>query len=452
MRFISSASLGGQNISSSLLTATYTATAVDAITTRLFAAGISGSANYLAFITLQRLGTGSTYQVIPVTSASVKLGTTAIALTTIPVPVDNTDVMKVYLQGSASDTSSPSLWTYFYGESTCTLLANSAVTAAAIASSAFTNAKFATGAIGIDTLAGSSIAASTFAGSAITNAVIASCAMANNVFKAGALGVGILGASALAASNIGGSAFDSTVYKTGAIAVGVLGASVIGASNIAGSALDNTVFKTDAVGPTVIASSTLTNAKFAAGAVGVGILGASAIAASNIGGSAFNVTVFDSDVDTATAESNWGYSSRTLTQAAAVVTSILTGSVITVQRGDSLNLSVTGLGNISSREEFWFTVKEHRDDADANSILMVTTGSKLRYVQKGAPSSSNNGIITVDNATLGNVTLTVSASEMDDLLPARGLVYDFQMRATSGSVSTLSSGVAHIVSDITRSV
>ncbi len=467
MRFISSASLGSQNISSSLLSATYTATAVDAITTRLFAAGIAGSANYLAFATLQRLGTGSTYQVIPVTSASVEKGTTAIALTTIPVPVDNTDILKVYIVGASTDTTSPSLWTYFYGESTCTLLADSALTAAAIASSAFTNAKFATGAIGIDTMAGSVIAASTFAGSAIGNAAIASCALANNVFKAGAFGADTLGASALSASNIAtgaitatttlgasaisasniaGSAFDSTVFKTGALGVGVLGASVLAASNIGGSAFDSTVFKSNAIS--------------------VGVLGASVLAASNIGGSAFNSTVFKSGaIDAAAiatsaitsdefaqsaADKVWLSGGRTLTQSAVQVTSILSGSTITIQRGDSFTISFTGLGSIVDRSELWFTAKSSRGDADSNSKVMVTEGSGLRYINGSVPSSSNNGAIVVSDAVLGNIAISVIAAESACLMQGNGIFWDTQVKRNSGSVNTLSGGIFNVAGDVTR--
>ena len=389
-----------------MLSATYTATAVDAITTRLFAAGISGSANYLAFVTLQRLGTGSTYQVIPVTSASVELGTTAIALTTIPVPVDNTDVLKVYVVGASTDTTSPSLWTYFYGESTCTLLADSALTAAAIASSAFTNAKFGAGAIGVGILGASALSASNIAGSAFDS----------TVFKTGALSVGVLGASILAASNIGGSAFDSTLFKTGAIPVGVLGASVIGASNIGGSALDSTVFKAGAIDAAAIATSAITSDEFAQSA----------------------------------ADKVWLSATRTLTQSAAQVTSILSGSTITIQRGDSFTISFTGLGSIVDRSELWFTAKSSRGDADSNSKIMVTEGSGLRYINGSVPSSSNNGAIVVSDAVLGNIAISVIAAESACLMQGNGIFWDTQVKRSSGSVNTLSGGIFNITGDITR--
>jgi len=40
---------------------------------------------------------------------------------------------------------------------------------------------------------------------------------------------------------------------------------------------------------------------------------------------------------------------------------------ITILRGDTLSLAITGLGNISSRAKLWFTVKVSKTDADADS-------------------------------------------------------------------------------------
>ncbi len=271
MRFITSASLGTQNISASLLTATYTATAVDAITTRLFAAGVSGSANYLAFVTLQRLGTGSTYQVIPVTSASVEQGTTAIALTTIPVPVDNTDVLKIYLQGSASDTTAPSLWTYFYGENT---------------GSAYTDARGAK----LDNL--DVLLSTRVSGSAYTDARAAKLDNAD------------------AAISTRASASDWTSTRAGYVDVAISGRAVAG---------DAMTLIDSAITAAKISPSAFTNAKFAAGALTGNILSASLISASNIAGSAFGSSVFagsaiDSTVFGATAASTvWNAAVRSLT-------------------------------------------------------------------------------------------------------------------------------------------
>ena len=101
------------------------------------------------------------------------------------------------------------------------------------------------------------------ADSAITAAKISSSALTNAKFAAGAVGVGILGASSIAASNIGGSALDNTIFKSNAIGVGVLAASVLGASNIGGSAFDSTMFKAGAIDAAAIATCAITDSEFA---------------------------------------------------------------------------------------------------------------------------------------------------------------------------------------------
>lgn len=111
MRQIATSTLSNQNIASALLCHTYTADADRLLFVRLFADQVIGNGSYVAYITIQRLGTGSAYQVQPVTTATVASGVTAIAFTTIAFPVLNTDVVKVYLVGLAGDTTTPDIVT-----------------------------------------------------------------------------------------------------------------------------------------------------------------------------------------------------------------------------------------------------------------------------------------------------------------------------------------------------
>jgi hypothetical protein len=111
MRLIDDSSLANQDISSALLVHTYTADADREIFVRLFADQVAGSDNYVAYLTIQRAGAGSAYQVVPTTTATAAAGVTAICLTSKPVPVSDTDVVKVYLTGAAGDTTTPDIVT-----------------------------------------------------------------------------------------------------------------------------------------------------------------------------------------------------------------------------------------------------------------------------------------------------------------------------------------------------
>jgi hypothetical protein len=111
MKQLESSTLSNQDISSALLVHTHTANADREIFVRLFADQVAGNGDYTAYITIQRLGAGSAYRVIPVTTAAAAAGVTAISMTTISFPVSDTDVVGVYLTGLAGDTVTPDIIT-----------------------------------------------------------------------------------------------------------------------------------------------------------------------------------------------------------------------------------------------------------------------------------------------------------------------------------------------------
>ena len=110
MRFIESSTLNNQNISAALLTHTYTADADRGLFVRLFADQIAGSGDYIAYVTIQRLGAGSFYQVVPITTATVG-AVTSVAFTTIEFSARSTDVVRVYIDGLAGDVATPDIIT-----------------------------------------------------------------------------------------------------------------------------------------------------------------------------------------------------------------------------------------------------------------------------------------------------------------------------------------------------
>ena len=149
----------------------------------------------------------------------------------------------------------------------------------------------------------------------------------------------------------------------------------------------------------------------------------------------------------------WSETVRTLTQAAASVVSAVSGTTISIKRGDSLSASITGLGDLSASSKLWFTVKEDLDDADTASIVQIDDGTGLLYLN-GADASARaaNGSITVDDAADGDITIALDEVETDDLVPANGLRYDVQMLDSGGDVTTLTEGLCNIKGDVTRVV
>lgn len=147
----------------------------------------------------------------------------------------------------------------------------------------------------------------------------------------------------------------------------------------------------------------------------------------------------------------WGYGTRTLTQTAVAIAAAVSGSTITIKRGDSLSASLTGLGDISGRTNLWFTVKDNLDDADTASIIQIDESTGLLYLNGAAAANPANGAITVDDAAAGDITITLQEAETDDLVPTQGLYYDVQV-LDGGDVTTLTEGPCNVTGDVTRTI
>jgi len=153
-----------------------------------------------------------------------------------------------------------------------------------------------------------------------------------------------------------------------------------------------------------------------------------------------------------TAAEIWTSTTRTLTQTAAQVAAVLAGSDITVQRGDTLSVALTGLGNIAARTKLYFTVKVNPSrDPDTAAILKIEETAGLTVVNGAAYTTVANGDITVDDAAAGDVTITVDEAVTALLSVASGLYYDIQMVSAAG-VTTLTAGRLTVAADVTRAV
>jgi hypothetical protein len=146
----------------------------------------------------------------------------------------------------------------------------------------------------------------------------------------------------------------------------------------------------------------------------------------------------------------WAYATRTLTQTAAQVAAILAGSEITAQRGDTLLVNLTGLGDLTGRTKLWFTVKSSRGHADSQATLMVEETAGLTVVNGAAYAATTDGEIDVTDEAEGDLTITVAEDVTDDLIPS-AYFFDIQMLA-GGVVTTLTEGSLTVNADITRAI
>lgn len=146
-------------------------------------------------------------------------------------------------------------------------------------------------------------------------------------------------------------------------------------------------------------------------------------------------------------ESVWAQSPRTLTQSAASIAAAVAGTTITLLRGDTISIALTGLGNISARTKLWFTIKRNANEADSAAIVQITEAGGLVYLN-GASGTAGQGSLTVNDATAGNVTIALAAAASAQLKAAVGLLADVQMLTASG-VMTLTEMDVTIEADVT---
>lgn len=150
----------------------------------------------------------------------------------------------------------------------------------------------------------------------------------------------------------------------------------------------------------------------------------------------------------------WAAPVRTLTSSAAQTAAAVEGDNITVTRGDTWTVAITGLGDLTGYVSLDITVKQHLRAGDADALLQVRKNASGTndglLTLAGAAGTAAQGSITINSLAAGNITLTVAAASTAQLDPGT-YKYDIQRIAAAG-VSTLSEGVFVVAADVTRAV
>jgi len=124
---------------------------------------------------------------------------------------------------------------------------------------------------------------------------------------------------------------------------------------------------------------------------------------------------------------------------------------ISIRRGDTLDIDFSGLSNLITRTNVWFTVKGDKDDADSAADIQIDEVTGLLYIA-GVPGTAANGSITVTGAAAGNLTVALAAAETAKLGIVGRFFYDVQVLYATGVVQTETRGHANIIGDVTRAV
>ena len=133
----------------------------------------------------------------------------------------------------------------------------------------------------------------------------------------------------------------------------------------------------------------------------------------------------------------------------------ISGSTITIWRGDTLSVDIANLGSLASYVTLDFTIKRSTYEADDDAIIRIRknasgTGDGLLRLNGAAHSTGTDGSITITDAPTGDITIMLKAGVTDDLVPGN-YVYDVQLIG-SAEVSTLTTGTLVVSADVTRLV
>lgn len=152
----------------------------------------------------------------------------------------------------------------------------------------------------------------------------------------------------------------------------------------------------------------------------------------------------------------WDSAVRTLTVVAAGTRAVIKKSLITIHRGDTINIPIIGLGDLTNYQDIDFTVKETDRARDNDAIIRIrknvgASSDGLIRLNKEAAGTSTDGSIVIDDVSLGNITITIKPAATVTLVPVNDLYYDIQM-ITLTTVDTMSVGQCDIIADVTRAI
>ena len=130
MRWIETDTASNVDISSATAIGAYTADADALIIVDVCVDAVAGNGDYVMYVTKQINGTGSAYKILPKTTMTAASGETAISAQSGIIAVKSGDVLTVYVDGLAGDTTTPDYSTRWFEIDKLVSLADDAITAA----------------------------------------------------------------------------------------------------------------------------------------------------------------------------------------------------------------------------------------------------------------------------------------------------------------------------------
>ncbi len=152
--------------------------------------------------------------------------------------------------------------------------------------------------------------------------------------------------------------------------------------------------------------------------------------------------------------SPWEFGTRRLTQAGASIAAVVEGDDIVAMRGDSMSVSLTGLGDLTDYVSIDFSVKMVRRDTDANAIVHIRLNLSglndgLLIFNEAAEANPLLGSITIDDILVGDITVALDETRTALIEVEEEMYWDVQL-ITASDVTTLTEGKFTVTADVSR--
>ena len=145
----------------------------------------------------------------------------------------------------------------------------------------------------------------------------------------------------------------------------------------------------------------------------------------------------------------WSAASRTLTQSAEQVAAAVSGSSITITRGDTVTVSLTGLGSLAGRSKLYSAFKTNKGLADSQATMLIEETAGITVLNGATHTATTDVTLTVMDEVVGNITF-VFKPPVSSLLPVEGGYYDVQMVTAAGVVTTVTGSTYQVSADVAR--
>lgn len=145
----------------------------------------------------------------------------------------------------------------------------------------------------------------------------------------------------------------------------------------------------------------------------------------------------------------WSNAVRTLTSQQDLVGTLPAANQITVVRGDTLDVSVPLLGDLTNRTMLTLTAKLDIDDPDSAALFQVVEGVGLTILNGAAAVTPAQATLTVATPASGIAVLHVDSAATALFGPDFAYVFDVQVEYI-GEVRTPIIGPMVVIGDVTR--